>query len=62
MGDYCELITYAEAARKPEKYRVALAIAKPGDLLPREAYLIDDREPTEADLARGRELAQRFGW
>ncbi len=62
MNDRCELITYEEAAKEPEKYRYALSIAKPGNLFPRSAYLLYDRELTEADVAKARELAERFGW
>ncbi len=62
MKDRCELITYEEAAKEPEKYRVALRIAKPGQLIPRSAFLLDDRPPPEPDIARGQELADRFGW
>jgi hypothetical protein len=60
--DRCDLISYEEAAKNPQKYRVALRIASPGDLIPRSAYLISDREPTEADIARGHELEALFGW
>lgn len=55
-------ITYEEAAREPEKYRVALKIAKPGEMIPRSAALLYDRELTEADIARAHELAERYGW
>ena len=51
-------ITYEEAAREPEKYRVALNIAKPSEMIPRSAYLIDDRELTDADIARAHELVR----
>ncbi len=53
----CDLISYEEAAKEPEKYRVALGIAGPGALIPRSACLIDDRE-READIERVRELVR----
>ncbi len=53
----CDLISYEEAAKEPEKYRVALGIAGPGALFPRSACLIDDRE-READIARAHELVR----
>lgn len=55
-------ITYEEAAKEPEKYRVALTIARPGEMIPRTAYLINDRELTESDIARAHELAERYDW
>ncbi len=54
----CDLISYEEASKEPEKYRVALGIAGPGALIPRSACLIDDREPRKADIARAHELVR----
>lgn len=55
-------ITYEEAAKEPQKYAVALRIAKPGGAIPRNAALLYDRGLTEEDVVRARELAEKHGW
>ena len=55
-------ISYEEAGKEPDKYAVALRLASPGDMIPRSATLLCDRESTEEDIARAHELAEKHGW
>lgn len=62
MDDLHGWIAYEEAAKEPKKYAVALKAARPGEMIPRRAALLCDGEPTEEDVARAHELAERYGW